>query len=300
MSDETEIFSDTAEILKQIQATSDLLDSALNQLIKPIEIQTTIDLVDSALNQFIKPIEILEEYDNIQRSIAETEEDLRVFKVEMVKMNYPPHTSLSIKQMRMIAQQCRSDRTVVEEYINEFMVRFYDSKRIQEMGVEWEERIFLQDRLPTLRNVIKAYNLGMYEVIPAVILGQSEGVLADGFGYRGQTSGIVNEIFLKNLLNRETSNFSFDDQIYKYYDTVVLVKFAHGRKIETDVSRHGFAHGGYKGPVSQEAALKSILLFDYISYRIEKIKEEQKEKANLEIKKVFERRQAKKVNNKRR
>lgn len=279
----------TSVIRERLQETTSAINQVINQIVQPLKIS-------EVLKSLISP----ETLEKIRKGIIETEEDLILFKSEMVDMGYPPHYSISIDDIKRIAQQCREDRTVVEENLDEFMIRFFDHKQMHEIGYGWERRWFLQERLSTLRNIIKAYHLGMYELIPAVILGQSEGVIADGFGYKGRTDGTINNILLKNLLLEEVTSFSFDDEIYEYYNKRVLNGFEHGKAIKTDVSRHGFAHGGYKGSISQEAALKTILLFDYISERVEELTKEQKDKALREIREELKKRGERKSKNKRR
>ncbi|UII58132.1 hypothetical protein LS684_21150 (plasmid) [Cytobacillus spongiae] len=228
----------------------------------------------SQLASFKTHIGLIQSLDRIAEGFSETEEDIVIFKKAMVDLGYPPHDQISIKMMRSIAGDYKQNgKKHVEEYIDEFMLYFFTPKVIQEkIAFKWEKYDFLNKRLPLLRNAVKAHNLGMYELVIPSILSQFEGIIVDAFGVRGRVNGKIQKILYETLLIKEDlSGFHFDYEIHEYYSNKILVEFAHGEEVKSEISRHAILHGGDTNFGTETNSLKVILLFDFIANSINEL-----------------------------
>ncbi|EDL65988.1 hypothetical protein BSG1_01510 [Bacillus sp. SG-1] len=222
----------------------------------------------------------------LAQGIQETEEDLKVFKAAIVDLGYPPHHELDIRLMREIARAYKANgKDAVNEYIDEFICKYYQPSLIQDIEKRWEKYKFLEKRLPLLRNAVKAHNLGMYELVVPSILSQFEGIIVDAFGIKGKVNGKIQEILYETLLIKEgfTGGFHFEEEIHNYYSTKVLVGFHHGKKVKSEISRHAILHGGDTNFGTQTSSLKVILLFDFI---VEALNEMEQETIHLGMQRV--------------
>jgi hypothetical protein len=256
------------------------------------------------INKMLKPyldnIKISETFAKIAKGIEETEEDIRIFKVAIVELGYPPHESIDIRKLRLIAQDYKiNGKEHVEKYIDEFMIQFYDAKMIEGIGYNWNSKDFLKKRLPLLRNVIMAHKLGMYSLVVPSIISQFEGILIDAFDIKGHVNGSLQAILLEHLLKEKEfqSSFDFDDSIHEYYSNTILVSFKHGDEIASEISRHAILHGADTDFGKETTSLKVILLFDYFVNAIDKIKEETKEKCKTAVEEYRERGSSKRKKN---
>ncbi|MFJ7680361.1 hypothetical protein ACIQXQ_20240 [Peribacillus sp. NPDC097198] len=225
----------------------------------------------------------------IRKGVIETEEDLKLFKSLMVEMGYPPHEGINIGTMRSLAQSYREDKSLItSEVIDDFMFNYYDSEKIKSLAIEWENNKILKERLPILRNVVTAHNLGLYNLSIPAILAQLEGTLVDAFGIKGKVDGNIIKLILKSLLRKDilkNSGFNFDNEIHDYYEKNILVGFEHGKTIGSEISRNAILHGADKSYGELANSIKVILLFDYIANAIETLESDTKNHCKREVKK---------------
>ncbi|MFP3489612.1 hypothetical protein R0K20_18625, partial [Staphylococcus sp. SIMBA_130] len=76
--------------------------------------------------------------------------------------------------------------------------------------------------------------------------------------------------FLARVLLNDTSAFSFDQQVEKYYVDTILAEFTRGEEIKSDLSRHAILHGADTDYGTKVNSIKTILVLDTI---IEKLDE---------------------------
>jgi hypothetical protein len=169
------------------------------------------------------------------------------------------------------------------------MIRFYNDRRIVNIGYNWENKTILSERISILRSVIMAHNLGMYNVSIPAILAQLEGTIIDAFQINSRVKGNHLKVLIKHLLldnNNFIGSFNFDDAIEKYYSENILMSFSHGSELGSDLSRHAILHGGDKYYGKEIVSIKAILLFDYIVEAIDDLKESTISHAKLEIRRI--------------
>ncbi|WEZ07571.1 hypothetical protein P5663_16255 [Priestia flexa] len=229
-----------------------------------------------------------ETFQKIAKGLEETEEDIKIFRSAIVKLGYPPNGSIGIPNLRSIAQDYDIyGEEYVQEYIDEFMVNYYDGVILREMLLIWEGYSFIEKRLPLLRNAIKAHNLKMFELVVPSVISQLEGIVIDAFEIRGKVNGQILEILLEYLFienNKEERFNFFDKSIYDYYINKVLVTFEHGYAIKSDISRHAILHGGDTKFGEETVSLKAILLLDSLIEAISELRDDVKQLARQEVK----------------
>lgn len=264
------------KIMKPYREQFKKISIELNPVFEQIRKQNQI--IAQTLQQYFSS-EILEKsFKKIREGLIETEEDLKVFKFAMVDLGYPPHGDIDIPRMRLIAKAYKDiGKKHLENNIDGFMIRFYNDQRIRKIGLDWEKKELLKDRLPLLRNAIMAHNLGMFDLVVPSIISQLEGIIIKAFNVKGRIDGKTISILLENLLlkNKEfQSGIDFDDAIHQYYSNYVLVSFEHGKETNSDISRNAILHGADTKFGKQTVSLKVILLFDYIVKSISELKEQ--------------------------
>jgi hypothetical protein len=257
-------------IKKQMRETHEMILQAIQPSIESLgEIGRTFKETNNLINEHMAKT-----FENLRNGLLETEEDLKVFKVAMVEMGYPPHSAIEISRMRSIAQQYENNKIEVVSFIDEFMVMNYDSELIGEIAHGWERVEIIKKRLPLLRNACMAHNLGMYDLVVPSMLSQLEGIIVDAFDINGKVDGKIQGILLEHLLLKNSdiqSSFHFDDAIHKYYSEQVLEGFEHGQKTKYDVSRHGILHGAETNFGKETTSIKTILLFDFLVDAIQEL-----------------------------
>ncbi|MFL0361792.1 hypothetical protein ACH0BF_02085 [Pseudobacillus sp. 179-B 2D1 NHS] len=242
---------------------------------------------ENSFKPFFEVNKVAEALRRWSEGIEDTKEDMITFKKAMVDLGYPPNDWIDIRKLRQIAQDySENGKEHVAEYIDEFMVKFYDEKMLETIRANWNEKSYLKNRLPLLRNAIMAHKLGMYDLVVPAVLSQLEGLIIDSFEIKGFVNEDIQLILLEHLLlkNKEiTHSFDYDDAIYEYYSTNILVSFKHGSFIKSDVSRHAILHGGYTNFGKETSSLKVLLLIDYLIDAIEDLREKTIKLAKEEV-----------------
>ncbi|MFC5604442.1 hypothetical protein [Sporosarcina koreensis] len=241
--------------------------------------------LNKAFQPYLDLTQFTQSFANIQSGILKTEEDIKVFKVAIVELGYPPHDGMAIGNMRAIAELYLDDKKELEDNIDEIMTHLYNASELKEILLFWEETKLVKKRLPLLRNAIMAHNLGMYDLVVPSIISQMEGLLVDTFHVKGRVDGTIQKVMLKNLLLKDESisSFSFDETIHEYFSDNVLASFEHGKQLGTDLSRHAILHGSDTGFGKRTVSLKAILLFDYLVSASIKVKDDVIQECKREI-----------------
>ncbi|GLO66187.1 hypothetical protein [Oceanobacillus kimchii] len=222
--------------------------------------------------------EIFGGLERLRQGFIETERDIQAFKIIIIELGYPPHEHMDIRTIRNLVSKYRDGEGVEVDDFDNFMCAYYVSSKLMSISETWERLSFLSERLPILRNVIMAHNLGMYGVSVPALVSQFEGVLVDGYKVKGFVDGRKIATILDDLLTvkEEQGVWDFNQEIHNYYKENLLVRFEHGKEIESDLSRNGILHGGDKFFNKEQVSLKAVLLFDYIANKlnenVEKIK----------------------------
>lgn len=274
-------------IVEQVEMVNDITPSFFREI---QDVENGINYVDRIMKSATPHYELNETFEKIRRGFEQTDEDMKLFQTKIVELGYPPHYDVDIRQMRIIIKDYREDKKQVAEYIDEFMAWNYNSEAIHQMLIKWETKPFLEKRLHILRNVVKSHNQGMYHLSVLGIVSQYEGLIVDAFGITGRVSGKNLENLLEYLLKQEKkNNFDFDNAIFDYYKSNILVSFRHGEEIGSSISRHAILHGAHTNFGTLSISIKVILLFDYLVDAIDELTEEVVILANQEIKRNRER-----------
>lgn len=186
------------------------------------------------------------------------------FSFIMVELGWPPHASLTPREMRQIVDVYdQHGPAEAGRIVNEYMLTRYDSELIEDMYQRWEDSRWLRTRLPILRQAIDAHLDGKYFVSVPSLLPQIEGIIAEGHAHRGRLMGPVLREYSEKLLS-DRGFFSFDEAIWQFLDEVVLARFEHGVGSYPTFSRHAILHGADTEYGTATNSLKCILLFDYV------------------------------------
>ncbi|WP_368900796.1 hypothetical protein [Oceanobacillus oncorhynchi] len=247
------------------------------------------DIVD----QIIKPAldGIFKGFDKFKFEVREmnnmllkTRDDLDKFRLIISELGYPPHFHMDVPTMIAIVEAYQENKESVIDKFDTFMCTYFDSEKISNIGLKWEDRECLKSRITILRNVIMAHNLGMYGVSVPAIIAQYEGILADAYKLKCQVDGRITRIMLNNLLNNSSGWIKdYDEDVLKYYNNNLLADFYHGKNISSIISRHAILHGGDFKYDKEDVSLRAILLFDYISERIKDISETDIKSVNTKV-----------------
>lgn len=155
--------------------------------------------------------------------------------------------------------------------VGEQIVERYDAARLCAMLTKWEEKPWIQKRMPILREVIHAHNDGKYFLSVPPTLAQLEGVVVEGFGHKGWLSHKAGkkktsrslEAYLAKVL--ETASLDESNRAVKNFVTgVVLGSFEHGGPLPGNLNRHAIFHGADTEYGTREYSLKAIVFFDFL------------------------------------
>lgn len=269
------------QFLKNIAGTIRFLEN--NQRL----IQTAMSLMNERILSYQRIIErtlksvdfvrIVQSYEERIRDFAEAIEKFgRVadkFNMIMLEMDWPPTSEIYPEDVIKIVNMYNSDgidRT--KEYVNRFLTEFYDEEELNQKLNTWSSKPWMLKRIPILKAAIKAHISGDYMLSIPAILPQIEGIIAYGYGHKGQMAGWKMKSYLESLLLGENTK-STDQAINDFILGTVLAKFEHGHQINSSLSRHAILHGADLHYGTVENSLKTILLFDYLqdSFRLIKL-----------------------------
>lgn len=234
-----------------------------------------VSSVNNAVHQFRTnhAEQFKEMFERIGEAILETEEEINIFKKSIVEMGYPPPIDMDIGAMKAIAKEIKqSDVSTVSNYIDEFMISYFDDTTIDRRLQSWERTEHIRHRIPIIRNIIMAHKLKMFSLSTPAALAQIEGIIMEAFKVEGRTDNEILRIFLKELFANESENsFSFDRELHQYYIKNVLSSFEHGINLKSDLNRNAILHGYDYTYGTEVVSLKCILLLSYIIQSTEDI-----------------------------
>lgn len=245
-------------------------------------IQEAIGLVmDRGINirTYLESINFDEKLKTFREYARQLEDDTSMFGLIMLEAEFPPHRSIPIIDIPKLVQiydQEGKDHTrkLIERYFTLFV---YNEEQIKKILKSWVEKEWLSKRNQILSQAIKGHLKGYYELTIPTLLAQIEGVLVDGMFKLGATQP-NKEIqypeqknFLAKVLLDDTSVFSFEQQLEKFYVDTILAQFTRGEEIESDLSRHAIMHGEDTEYNTKVKSLKTILVLDTIVEKLDEL-----------------------------
>ncbi|WP_312421903.1 hypothetical protein [Anaerospora hongkongensis] len=190
------------------------------------------------------------------------------FSLLSIELGWPPHELLIPNYVIDIVNEY--DTRGVDEArgkIRECYIELCSPEIIQGMVETWENKRWLQPRIPILRQAILAHNDGNYYAAVTTFLSQIEGIIADGFAHQGWLGAKQLKCLLEKALE-DKSKLSFDVAILQFVLLHLYADFARGSAPKSDLSRHAILHGSDTSYGTLENSLKCILLIDYLQARV--------------------------------
>ena len=214
-----------------------------------------------------------EEYESLDNTLKEIQEDAIVFNQVVLELGYPPHGGIPADLIGSVVGNYKVEGIEeVKEYIDELYFDIYNDAKLDLLLIKWESYSILKNRMPILRNAIKCHQQQMYFSSIPTLLPQMEGIIAKSFKHIGQMNGKALKNYLKQTFLVESSiEYSIEDALHDFYLEYILVNFNHGEEIRSDLSRHAILHGGDYKYGTRQNSLKIILMFDYLSDLLEEI-----------------------------
>ncbi|GIM48535.1 hypothetical protein DNHGIG_40840 [Collibacillus ludicampi] len=206
--------------------------------------------------------------ENIKKAIQETTDDIEKFKLIMLKIGYPAHYEIPIITARKIVRFYK-ERTLEEtkNFVKEFLIKFYDNNKVDRIVQRWKEIKWISPRLRLLNEAVEAHISGKYFLSVSTLIPQFEGIIADYFKHTGFLKQNTLKEYISNLLQDEDT-FSMDSTVLYFYLDIVLDDFKHGEPINSQMSRHAILHGYDVDYGTEINSLCSILLIDYLLFKI--------------------------------
>lgn len=182
-------------------------------------------------------------------------------------MGYPPTYELLPYEVIEIVELYETDKEKAIPYVNKLMLEKFNSEALNRMLELWSQSNWTQNRAGIFKDIVRAHELGLYNVSVPAAIAQIEGIIAQGFSHDGKMDGSKMKEYLVRLLS-EDSQYSFDDAIKTFYFEKVLVSFEHGKPLRSFLSRNAILHGADVNYGTAENSLKSILLLDYMHLKL--------------------------------
>lgn len=199
---------------------------------------------------------------NASESVRKFAELADRFAVVMLDLDWPPTGDFTASHMAAIVQLYdKVGLEIAKPKVDHFMLSFYNSERLDKMVAGWESKTWFQRRLPILKAAVQAHKDGLYELSVPTLSPQIEGILVDGYGFRGY----MTDAKWKARLNGLFDDPNFIQKAAKEFILLrVLVGFQHGNALGSTLSRHAILHGGDVNYATAANSLKAILLFDFL------------------------------------
>ncbi|SEF52227.1 hypothetical protein SAMN04487919_101460 [Bacillus sp. ok061] len=239
----------------------------------------SVGVIGQRISEMLKEFDVTKHLNNI-RDIAQKAEKITIkFKSIMVEIGFPPHEFIPIHCMVYTVELYNEKGiTYTKRFIERYMTLFtYNQKSIVSIYKSWEQAKWLEKRMPILNSAIDGHLNGYYALTIPVMLAQIEGVLVEGMLILGAVKPNSDikytnqKNFLKKFLLDEKGSFSYDEQIEQFYIKTILANFDRGKEIKSDLSRHAILHGEDVNYGKKINSLKAILVFDYISSKLDEL-----------------------------
>jgi len=208
----------------------------------------------------------LKEWHGVAKRISEAAKaanDLVVnFKIILVASGWPPPTmDFDIADMRYVVEAHNSlAPNKAKAQIDAFMLERHNSYYVSTRLSDWKHHKWITDRIPILTAVVNAHIQEQYALSVPAILSQIEGIIWEGYDYRGRVC-LKEEKVRAKLLCKNGLDF-LDEIAEEFFLNTVLHDFDAGQPIP-ELSRHAILHGFDTHYATATNSLKLILLFDY-------------------------------------
>jgi hypothetical protein len=257
------------EFYKSIQNAMDSIGKyreSLNNMNKSFQDTMVNAMITVASNSLYKYFDYSKIMDGVSKSLSNISQNFRTI---LLQYGWPPHYQMNVGHMKKIIEAHENETLrpdQVRVFIDETFIEYYSDEKISQLLKSWEEKEWLEKRIPILKEIIDAHLKGMYSVSVPAIFPQVEGIIADGYHHKGMMAGKNLERYTEKLLNNG-DEFSYDLAIQEYFLQFVLVGFEHGSPVNSFLSRHAILHGADTEYGTRVNSLKSLLLFDYLQDR---------------------------------
>lgn len=251
---------------------SSSLDEIARHMIEPVKlVQESIRRMAKIANDIIQANET---FKNIGEYIKEYGKILDSFSYVMIEIDWPPPLDIDSRQMLAIIEYRKNNSLEeTEKAVSEEFIKWYKNERIEVMFNSWIKKEWLKKRKLILKAVIDAHTKGQFLLSVPVMLTQVEGIIADGYGHIGWLGQERLKKYIEELCP-ENNTFLPDTVIRSILLNTILVKFEHGKKINSSLSRHAILHGADIDYGTKKNSLKALLLFNYLqtSFKLVNIK----------------------------
>lgn len=275
-----------SNLLKEIKRWNDKFTRVIvrNEHFITALVKTSVE-VGSTIQQFAARAEEIHEqllraakptFDLLQQITERTKRDTQRCAQIMLECAWPPETDMAAdfaaKVIRIYGDKGKES---AETYIRTYMMEKYDEIALEDVYRNWTEAGWLDKRLPLLREALDAHHNGLFGLSVPVILAQTEGAVADGYGHQGflytkPRGGKTKEPsyigYVRSLLSGGSA-WDPDQVVESFFLDFILEGFEHGVIPTPTLSRHAILHGADVAYNTAENSLKAILLFHYIQDR---------------------------------
>ncbi len=208
----------------------------MNDVMKPIieavaNLQLTIKKSLENID-FSKLQEFGRAFEGFRETIIKYGDSSQRFKTYFTEMGYPPTYELLPYEVIEIVELYETDKEKAIPYVNKLMLEKFNSEALNRMLELWSQSNWTQNRAGIFKDIVRAHELGLYNVSVPAAIAQIEGIIAQGFSHDGKMDGSKMKEYLVRLLS-EDSQYSFDDAIKTFYFEKVLVSFEHGKPLRS-------------------------------------------------------------------
>lgn len=220
----------------------------------------------TTMQELYKPVinNISKQFIEISKKLEKFNKEVQQFKRIIIALGFPPHLTLMENEISRIVYAYNTyGEEKARNVTYDIYIKHFNNEMIKEITNEWYHMVILNDRKKIIRQAVVAHLHGEYYLSIPVMFSQIEGLIANIFHHKGSMGGKKYLDYIELLLN-DKKDYSFDDLIYTFYDTVVLASFHHNEPIESFLSRHAILHGGDINYGTKINSIKALLLFDYM------------------------------------
>jgi hypothetical protein len=214
---------------------------------------------------FKRGISALKEFFEVVYRYGTTHQKFCILSVELGWLPHPIVFPNGIIQV--MAEYEANGEEAARAKLDSFYLEACSTDKLIGILAEWELKPHLYRRLEILKQAMDSHIEGKYYIAMPTFLAQIEGVLVDGYLYKGNMYGQKR----KELLEKALSNknwVSFDEAIYNIITNKVFGNFKHGENLDFEINRNAILHGANTDYGTKINSLKCILMFDYIQSKV--------------------------------
>lgn len=182
----------------------------------------------------------------------------------LLSMGWPTLMHGPLNAASHLRARCKSlSPNAGRKAVDKAIIAYYSEDRIRtHILTKWENNSFLKRRIAILRSAVDAHIRRDYALSVPAILAQTEGLVADYFGYRGQVQWNRVKSHVEQLLT-DGGVSKWNDLYRQFVSNVVLRGFVHGKPVR-DLNRHAILHGADIDYATAAKSLKAILILDFL------------------------------------